>query len=118
MRRLKQFQPTPASTSSADDTETNACFPHVSFEQIDALPAPTSYYDKVFHCLSFVVVVVVGLSRFELADQVLVDAQCTHDGSIRHVLKYLESPTDASGTDKWDTDSFQRRALDKNNLTV
>ncbi|KAK3265763.1 hypothetical protein CYMTET_25578 [Cymbomonas tetramitiformis] len=35
-------------------------------------------------------------------DAVLVDAECTHDGSIKHLTKY----------DKWGWDTFERRFLD------
>ena len=41
------------------------------------------------------------------ASHVLVDAECTHDGSVKHVLKY----------ERWGWDTFQRRVLDPERLT-
>ncbi|KAG1149465.1 hypothetical protein G6F37_006152 [Rhizopus arrhizus] len=41
-----------------------------------------------------------------LYDKVLVDAECTHDGSILHVLKY----------EKWGWDSFEKNFMDVNRL--
>ncbi|CAO3697822.1 unnamed protein product [Rhizopus microsporus] len=41
-----------------------------------------------------------------LYDKVLVDAECTHDGSIAHILKY----------EKWGWDSFEKNFMDSNRL--
>lgn len=38
--------------------------------------------------------------------QVLVDAECTHDGSLKHIQKY----------DWWGWDSFERRVMDPQRL--
>lgn len=48
-----------------------------------------------------------SLSQSALYDKVLVDAECTHDGSIRHVLKY----------DTWGWDTLKKRVLDQERLT-
>lgn len=40
-------------------------------------------------------------SLSSLYDKVLVDAECTHDGSIKHIMKYNE----------WGWETFQRRVL-------
>ncbi|KAI8384614.1 S-adenosyl-L-methionine-dependent methyltransferase [Radiomyces spectabilis] len=41
-----------------------------------------------------------------LYDKVLVDAECTHDGSIIHILKY----------DKWGWDTFEKNFMDPNRI--
>ncbi|KAJ1977272.1 hypothetical protein H4R35_002364 [Dimargaris xerosporica] len=43
-----------------------------------------------------------------LYDKVLVDAECTHDGSIAHILKY----------DQWGWDRFERQFLDPARLAT
>eukprot|EP00455_Lapot_gusevi_P020768 TRINITY_DN21959_c0_g1_i2.p1 TRINITY_DN21959_c0_g1~~TRINITY_DN21959_c0_g1_i2.p1 ORF type:complete len:200 (-),score=33.11 TRINITY_DN21959_c0_g1_i2:6-605(-) len=57
--------------------------PHVPLQAIEQLPLPHTLYDKV-----------------------LVDAECTHDGSIKHIIKYQ----------KWGWDTFQARFLNPNRL--
>ncbi|KAI8641904.1 S-adenosyl-L-methionine-dependent methyltransferase [Parasitella parasitica] len=41
-----------------------------------------------------------------LYDKVLVDAECTHDGSIAHILKY----------EKWGWDAFEKNFMDPNRI--
>ncbi|KAG2179987.1 hypothetical protein INT43_003774 [Umbelopsis isabellina] len=41
-----------------------------------------------------------------LYDKVIVDAECTHDGSILHILKY----------EKWGWDTFEKNFMDKDRL--
>lgn len=41
-----------------------------------------------------------------LYDKVLVDAECTHDGSIAHILKY----------EKWGWDTFEKNFMDPNRI--
>lgn len=43
-------------------------------------------------------------------DKVLVDTECTHDGSIRHIIKYNNG--------EWNTDTFVPRVLDGNRLAA
>mmetsp|Transcript_11776 Transcript_11776/g.24709 ORF Transcript_11776/g.24709 Transcript_11776/m.24709 type:complete len:472 (-) Transcript_11776:52-1467(-) len=43
-----------------------------------------------------------------LYDRVLVDAECTHDGSIKHLMKY----------DKWGWDTFERRFLNPERINT
>lgn len=50
---------------------------------------------------------VVYLHR--LFDRVLVDAECTHDGSIKHLMKYATT---------WGWDTFERRVLDHDRLST
>ncbi|KAG1469050.1 hypothetical protein G6F56_003488 [Rhizopus delemar] len=48
------------------------------------------------------------LNQGVLYDKVLVDAECTHDGSILHILKY----------EKWGWDSFEKNFMDKDRLNT
>lgn len=41
-------------------------------------------------------------------DKVLVDAECTHDGSIAHILKY----------EKWGWDAFEKNFMDPNRINT
>lgn len=43
-----------------------------------------------------------------LYDKVLVDAECTHDGSISHILKY----------EKWGWDAFEKNFMDPNRIST
>jgi hypothetical protein len=43
-----------------------------------------------------------------LYDCVLVDAECTHDGSVKHITKF----------DQWGWDSFERRFLDPQRIAT
>lgn len=43
-----------------------------------------------------------------LYDKVLVDAECTHDGSIAHILKY----------EKWGWDTFEKNFMDPNRINT
>ena len=42
-----------------------------------------------------------------LYDRVLVDAECTHDGSMKHILKYKD----------WGWDTFEKRFLDPDRIS-
>jgi 16S rRNA C967 or C1407 C5-methylase (RsmB/RsmF family) len=42
-------------------------------------------------------------------DRVLVDAECTHDGSIKHLLKFQ---------DQWGWETFERRVMDSERLAT
>jgi len=47
-----------------------------------------------------------GSSTHALYDKVLVDAECTHDGSIAHILKY----------EKWGWDTFEKNFMDPHRI--
>ncbi|CAO3591646.1 unnamed protein product [Absidia cylindrospora] len=47
-------------------------------------------------------------SMGRLYDKVLVDAECTHDGSISHILKY----------EKWGWDAFEKNFMDTTRLST
>ncbi|GAQ86070.1 hypothetical protein KFL_002680160 [Klebsormidium nitens] len=49
-----------------------------------------------------------GSGRAKLYDKVLVDAECTHDGSLKHIRKY----------DWWGWDTFERRVMDPDRLAA
>ncbi len=68
-----------------DEVESFGMLTAVAFEEIAALPIPGQLYDKV-----------------------LVDAECTHDGSLKHIIKYQ----------KWGWHTFEKRVLDPKRLKL
>jgi 16S rRNA C967 or C1407 C5-methylase (RsmB/RsmF family) len=48
------------------------------------------------------------VNKYVLYDKVLVDAECTHDGSIQHILKY----------EKWGWDTFEKNFMDPNRIST
>lgn len=48
------------------------------------------------------------VNMHSLYDKVLVDAECTHDGSIQHILKY----------EKWGWDTFEKNFMDPNRIST
>ncbi len=69
----------------ADEDESFGMLAAVAFEDIAALPLPGQLYDKV-----------------------LVDAECTHDGSLKHIIKYQ----------KWGWLTFEKRVLNPKRLKI
>ena len=64
----------------------------------------SSFYSKIFHFLYLADSVLFRHAKcfLILSYQVLVDAECTHDGSIRHVQKF----------ENWGWQTLERRVLD------
>ncbi|KAI9307821.1 S-adenosyl-L-methionine-dependent methyltransferase [Cunninghamella echinulata] len=47
-------------------------------------------------------------ATYQLYDKILVDAECTHDGSISHIIKY----------EKWGWEKFEKNFMDINRLNT
>ncbi|CAO3637176.1 unnamed protein product [Cunninghamella echinulata] len=47
-------------------------------------------------------------TTYRLYDKILVDAECTHDGSISHIIKY----------EKWGWEKFEKNFMDTNRLNT
>ena len=57
----------------------------------------------------------------QLFSRVLVDAECTHDGSIKHVAKFAAQSTAGGNSNSfsgWGWDSFERRVLDPERIAT
>jgi hypothetical protein len=83
----------------------------IFYEGVDIIPFESTSLAEAQRDTSLIQDSVAALPQnaqiHQLYDKVLVDAECTHDGSIKHLAKFAQ----------WGWDTFERRFLDPARVT-